>query len=860
MNKIYASVLLAVALFGFSVSRAQAQATTTPELAISLVENAYYRNNKATNPFLYVSLKTKVDKNISSLGFSITGYGILQNAPILSLKHNGQTIATSSGLLVSTTTNPNAYDGTVVNYIFNFNPLLLKANSPQVWTVTGNFPSAFFEEDGNYYGQAEARVMHSNLSILENTTAEFATYPLDTYGGSADGMKFTLDKSEYELSDTVTLKTEIFHWNKDYTDPKCPTKPEGRIDRNIYILGGNIATYCMGSNSKYDMELILNKTYTHYLNISNFSLTPGEYVLVNGYIARPFIVRGPSKTMSVTKSGDGSGTVKGGTINCGTTCSQLIYDGQSIVLTATPASGSVFRGWSGACTGTGTCTISSTGSTTAQARFMKSTSIFQLSVSKSGVGGATKGTVKDSTGKILNDTNCGPSVSTCSASIEKGQSLTLIAVPDAGTVFSITSGTACNGTQSTCTISSVATHVAQSFVFNRDIKTSPLTVSKTGNGSGTISGGAINCGTTCSTTLENGTFQQLTATPASGSRFDGWSGACTGTGTCQATVNGATSVSAQFNTVGTVYYPLTIVRTGTGGGVISGDGVSCRDTLCKVDKIGNQTIVLTATPDADSVLTKLSAGVLNTSTSNTISLPMKATTTVTATFAKKVGATTQLKITMSGSGKGTISSVSSTGSGATAISCDGSKTTECTYTVSSGQEYVLQSSSAQGSGFMGYSGGCTGGSCTIKIPYLTSGSTLSPINISASFDKVPFRVTIISNAYGVVDYTHNGTTKSCEESMTCVISVGEDERVTLNALNQTTSALESWEVKGSVGRVMGDNGATTMLCEDSNTPCSFTPLTDVEIKANFESTSAFRGGLNWLASIFDAWKFSIFSK
>jgi len=34
------------------------------------------------------------------------------------------------------------------------------------------------------------------------------------------------------------------------------------------------------------------------------------------------------------------------------------YSGTSVILTAMPADGSSFAGWSGACTGTGTCTVS----------------------------------------------------------------------------------------------------------------------------------------------------------------------------------------------------------------------------------------------------------------------------------------------------------------------------------------------------------------------------------------------------------------------------------------------------------------------------------------------------------------------
>lgn len=38
----------------------------------------------------------------------------------------------------------------------------------------------------------------------------------------------------------------------------------------------------------------------------------------------------------------------------------------------------------------------------------------------------------------------------------------------------------------------------------------------------------------------------LTAAPASGSAFSGWSGACSGTGTCSVTMSQAQSVTAKF--------------------------------------------------------------------------------------------------------------------------------------------------------------------------------------------------------------------------------------------------------------------------------------------------------------------------
>ena len=64
--------------------------------------------------------------------------------------------------------------------------------------------------------------------------------------------------------------------------------------------------------------------------------------------------------VSVTKSGTGTGSVASNPtgIDCGSTCSYSYGSGSSVVLTATPGTeGNLFAGWSGACTGTSTCSL-----------------------------------------------------------------------------------------------------------------------------------------------------------------------------------------------------------------------------------------------------------------------------------------------------------------------------------------------------------------------------------------------------------------------------------------------------------------------------------------------------------------------
>lgn len=63
--------------------------------------------------------------------------------------------------------------------------------------------------------------------------------------------------------------------------------------------------------------------------------------------------------LSVANAGKGSGRVTSSdnNINCGSSCNFSYNSVTNVTLTATPSSGSTFTGWSGACTGTGACTI-----------------------------------------------------------------------------------------------------------------------------------------------------------------------------------------------------------------------------------------------------------------------------------------------------------------------------------------------------------------------------------------------------------------------------------------------------------------------------------------------------------------------
>jgi len=78
-------------------------------------------------------------------------------------------------------------------------------------------------------------------------------------------------------------------------------------------------------------------------------------------------------TLTVTKAGSGNGTVTSNPIeiSCGSACTEDYASGTSVTLTANPSDGSSFKAWSGACSGTGTCTVTMSAVRSVSATFSK---------------------------------------------------------------------------------------------------------------------------------------------------------------------------------------------------------------------------------------------------------------------------------------------------------------------------------------------------------------------------------------------------------------------------------------------------------------------------------------------------------
>ncbi len=180
-----------------------------------------------------------------------------------------------------------------------------------------------------------------------------------------------------------------------------------------------------------------------------------------------------------------------------------------------------------------------------------------LTVTKTGTG---QGQLTSSDATL----NCG---TTCKADYAQNSTVTLTATPTTGSTFTQWSG-ACSGTSATTTVTLDQAKTCTA-TFDKVIPKYTLTVSKTGTGTGEITGTGLTCGTDCTEDYVAKTLVTLTATPATGSKFVSWGGHCTGTTTTTTvTMNQAKSCTAKFIPTDVTSYTLTVAKTGTGKGTI----------------------------------------------------------------------------------------------------------------------------------------------------------------------------------------------------------------------------------------------------------------------------------------------------
>ncbi len=245
------------------------------------------------------------------------------------------------------------------------------------------------------------------------------------------------------------------------------------------------------------------------------------------------ILAAPSKYgLHVVVNGAGTVTSSPAGISCGSACGAAFAANSSVTLSAVSAAGWSFAGWSGACSGAASpCTVTMSEARNVGAAFVDNAH-FALTVT-----GGNGGIVTTTPGGI----DCG---TRCSAGFAAGTTVNAIARPNPGYRFAGWTG-ACAGT-STCDLTMNANKAVQASFTAIAPGHHTLTVHDYGDGTITSLPPGINCGNTCSAAFVAGAEVLLTATPAPGQRFAGWTGACTGVGACTVWMGNVEHVNATF--------------------------------------------------------------------------------------------------------------------------------------------------------------------------------------------------------------------------------------------------------------------------------------------------------------------------
>lgn len=341
--------------------------------------------------------------------------------------------------------------------------------------------------------------------------------------------------------------------------------------------------------------------------------------------------------LTVYKSGDGQGRVVSDPfgISLGIIApydSASFAAGSEVMLTAIPAAGSSFGGWSGACTGkTEICSIVMDRAKEATAFFVRgepaaeppSVSLPPPSAPPStppssvpspqprpspqpapsppysppGVinstipQGMSLSVTKLGSGAVVSrdrNISCG---SKCSYNYEKGSTVTLEAVPSAGYVFGGWEG--CDTKEPICVLTIKRAKKIRALFFPSRVQ---LSVSNSGGGYVTSPDHKIFCSPYCIGDYLSGSEVKLTAVNSLNSIFRGWGGACSGTKeTCTILINGSANVSANFEIIKPPEYLLTVSKS-DGGEVISSDSrINC-GTDCNESYKEDETVTLVAKP------------------------------------------------------------------------------------------------------------------------------------------------------------------------------------------------------------------------------------------------------------------------
>jgi len=481
-------------------------------------------------------------------------------------------------------------------------------------------------------------------------------------------------------------------------------------------------------------------------------------------------------TLDVTLDGNGTGSVASvpSGIQCPGTCSTDFDDGVLVELVATSGPDSSFAGWSGACTGTGLCTV-----TMNQARSVTASFETQVEVplTVTILGGDARVT------SVPAGIDC---PGDCTADFPNLTTVDLVQTPDPGFEF-VGWGGACSGDGACSIVMDQSRFVAANYT---DVETRLLQVDVIGSGSVASDPQRIDCQPLCTAEFTLGQSVELIPTESNGATFVGWTGDCSGSGPCLLSMDADRQVTATFSQPATTF-PLNVSVNGSGSVVSIPSGIDC-PADCGFEFAENEGVQLVPSPAPGFVFDGWNGDCAGDSQ---CFLTMAGPRAVTANFA----ATNTLDVSVTGAG-----SVISAPAG---IDCPD---TSCSADFAPAEKVVLQPQAEPGLTFLGWSGDCTGtGPCTFDMSQSRS--------VTATFSEPGFVLQIVLDGDGAGQVFDVPVPGSIDCPGACSAEYPTDSTVALEAVADGSSVFQAFA---------GDCQGTT---------CLVTMDTDRTVRATFLS-------------------------
>jgi len=555
----------------------------------------------STNP---TTIMMDADKTVTAAFIALPSYTLTTTASLPlggSIGRAPNAASYFSGTVVTLTATP------AIGYIFtSWSADLTGATNPATITMTGNKTvTATFTPVPTYtltpsVGIGGTIAPNIPQTVSQGGSKTFTITPNAGYhildvlvDGSSVGAVISYTFTNVQANHTIHAS-----FTPDTYTLTVTTPVNGVVTRNP-----DQATYACGTVVTLTATPAPGYTFTVWTGNLSGTTNPATITMTGNKTVTATFTALSTYTLTVTPSPSAGGSIA-------KSPDQSSYlSGTVVTLTATPAAGYVFSSWSGGLTGNANpATITLNVNKTVTATFVVAPSR-TLSVSITGSGFVVK--------------------SPNQSSYSSGVVVTLTATPLAGYVFAGWSGDITSSANPTAVTMDANKVVTATFAV-----TPTYTLSTTASPS---QGGTIGKSPNQSSYLA-GTVVTLTATPASGYTFTGWSGDVMGTTNPTAvTIDGNKAVTATFTEIPT--HTLTATASPTLGGTIE------RSPNLSAYLSGTL-VTVTATPASGYAFTGWSGDL--TGTTNPATITMTANKTVTAAFT--AGATYTLTVTSPANG------------------------------------------------------------------------------------------------------------------------------------------------------------------------------------------------------------------